>query len=130
MKKILFATLCAALVVSCASNRAAFVDSAITEAMALQELAKAQGIEAPASADSLITAAKKQNEERQTETAFILADEAILQLQISLLKHEQAALAAENKKAESDLNASKESLDVYRNVLKERKNAPREQVIN
>jgi hypothetical protein len=106
------------------------VDFAITEAQALQALAKAQGVEVSAEADSLITAAKKQNDERQTEAAYILADKAILQLQIAMLKHEQSALATDSKNATVDLNASKESLDIYRNVLKERKNAPKEQVIN
>ncbi|MCL2101057.1 MAG: hypothetical protein FWH22_05015 [Fibromonadales bacterium] len=130
MKKVLLTILCAALLMSCSSKRAAFVDFAITEAQALQALAKAQGIEVSAEADSLITAAKKQNDERQTEAAYVLADKAILQLQISLLKHEQSAIATDNKNATIDLNASKESLDIYRNVLKERRNAPKEQVIN
>lgn len=130
MKKVLLTTLCAALFMSCASKRAAMVDSAITEAKTLQALAKAQSVPFPASADSLILAAEKQNDERQTEAAYVLADEAILQLQLSFIKHEQTALASENKSATADLNASKESLDIYRNVLRERKNAPKEQVIH
>jgi len=59
MKKLLLITLCAALFMSCASQRAAMVDSAIMEAKALQVLAKAQGIEVPSTADLLIASAEK-----------------------------------------------------------------------
>lgn len=80
--------------------------------------------------DSLITAAEKQNEDRQTEKAFVLADEAVLQMQIFLLKQEQTTLNTKKTEAENDLAVSKESLDIYHNVLRERKNAPKERVIN
>ena len=130
MKKVLFTMACAVLIVSCASKRASVVDSAITEAKTLQALAKASNLAVPASADSIITEAEKQYEERQTEKAFVLAEEAILQLQISLLKQEQTALDAMKTEAENNLTASKENLDVYSNVLQDRKNAPKEQVIN
>jgi hypothetical protein len=104
-------------------------DSAIVEAITLRELAKNQGLEVPASADSLIKAAEKQKDERQTEAAYILADEAILQLQLSLLKKEHAAVAAENKSAAESLESSTNYLEIYRNALKERKDAPKERVI-
>jgi hypothetical protein len=130
VKKVLFIAVSTALVVSCASKRAALVDSAITEAKALQAIAKARNLEVPASTDSIIAVAEKQNEERQTEKAFVLADEAILQLQISLLKYEQTALGAMKADAENKLAESKESLDIYHNVLQVRKNTPKEQVIN
>jgi hypothetical protein len=106
------------------------VDSAIIEAETLQSIAKAGNLAVPANTDSIITAAKKQNEERQTEKAFVLAEEAILQLQIFLLKHEQTALGATKIDAENKLAESKESLDIYSNVLQVRKNTPKEQVIN
>jgi hypothetical protein len=105
------------------------VDSAIAEAITLQALAKAQGLEVPASTDSLIAAAGKQNDERQTEAAYILADEAILQLQFSMLKKEHAAIAAESERASESLRASTSSLDLYRSLLKERKDTPKEHVI-
>jgi len=128
VKKILFAAVCGALLASCASN-GTVAASAITEAKTLQALAKADNWVVPASADSLITAAEKQNDENQTSQAFLLADEAILQLRLSMLKQEHEALAAENKKAADSLATAKEHLSVYSNVLKERINAPKEQVI-
>jgi hypothetical protein len=128
IKKILFATLCAAALMSCASKRAAFVDSAVTEAKALQALAQNQGIEL-ASAGSLIAAAEKKNEERQTEEAFVLADEAILQLQLSMLKKEQSDLDAKNSEAQASLNAANEALAISRNMLNESKNLPKEKII-
>ncbi|GBU24479.1 hypothetical protein R83H12_01110 [Fibrobacteria bacterium R8-3-H12] len=130
MKKVLFIAMCTALVASCASKRAAFVDSAITEARTLKELAKAGNVAVPAAADSIITAAEKEQQERQTEKAFVLADNAILQLQMSLLKQEQTILSTLKIGAENDLATSKESLNVYHNVLQERKGTPKEQVIN
>jgi len=130
VKKLLFIAVCAAFMVSCASKRAAIVDSAIIEAETLRELAKANNLVIPTSTDSIITAAKKQQEERQTESAFVLADEAILKQQIYLLKQEQSNLSAMKTAAESDLTTSKESLDIYHNVLQDRKNAPKEQVLN
>jgi hypothetical protein len=97
--------------------------------MTLQALAKAQGLEVPASTESLIKEAGKQNEERQTEAAYILADEAILQLQLSMLKKEHEALSAESEGASESLQASTGSLELYRNLLKERKVTPKEHVI-
>jgi serine phosphatase RsbU (regulator of sigma subunit) len=126
VKKILFATLCTALLVSCASQKAAMVDSAIAEAKSLQALAKAQGIDVPTTADLLIASAEKKNEERQTEEAFILADEAILQLQLSILKKEQAELVVENNNAQASLNATNEALAVSRKLLSDSKSLPKE----
>jgi len=130
VKKVLFTAVCATVLISCASKRAAFVDSAIIEAKTLKELATVNNLAVPPEADSLIAAAEKQNEERQTEQAFVLADEAVLRLHLSLVKQEQEVLATENKKAADSLVASNEYLGVYRNVLQERKNAPKEQVTN
>jgi len=124
VKKVLFIAMFAALVVSCASKRAALVDSVITEAKLLQAVAKADNLDVPPSMDFLIAAAEKQNEERQTENAYVLADEAVLQMQIFLLKQEEIALNKKKADAESSLITSKESLDVYHNVLRERKNVP------
>ena len=130
MKKVLFIAMFAALVVSCASKRAALVDSTITEAKTLQALAKANNLVVPASIDSLVVAAEKQQEERQTEKAYVLADEAVLQIQIFLLKQEQDSLSTKKAEAESHLAVSKEYLDVYHNVLRVRKNTPKEHIIN
>jgi len=130
VKKILFIAMCAVLMVSCASKRAALVDSVITEAKLLRAVAKTDSLEVPAKADSLIAAAEKQNEERQTEQAYVLADEAVLQMQIFLLEHEQANLNKMKIEAENSLLASHESLNIYHNVLRERRNAPKERVIN
>jgi hypothetical protein len=99
------------------------------EAITLQSLAKAGNLAVPA-ADSIIAAAENQNKEKQTEKAFVLAEEAILQLQTSLLKQEQTSLGTMKTEAENDLAVSKESLDIYSNVLQVRKNTPKEQVIN
>jgi len=130
VKKVLFIAMCAALLASCASKRAAVVDSTIMEAKTLVELSKANNFAVPPEAGSLIEAAEKQNNERQTEKAFVLADEAVLRLHLSMLEQEQKALAAENKKTADNLTATNEYLGVYRNVLQERKNAPKEQVIH
>jgi len=129
VKKILLIAACLAFMASCASKRAAIVDSAITEAETLKAIAQAYNLPVQAS-DSIITAAKNQQKESQTENAFVLADEAILKLQISLLKQEQNALSDMKTKAEKDLKTSEESLDIYNNVLQERKSTPKEQVIN
>jgi len=129
VKKVLLVAVCAALVVSCASKRAAIVDSTITEAETLLALAKVNNLTVSAKTEALIAEAKKQNDERQTEQAFVLADEAVLQLQHSLLKQEEEALVAENKKAADSLAIANESLSIYRHLLKERKSAPKEQVI-
>jgi hypothetical protein len=123
VKKILFTMACGAMLVSCAS-KAGVVGPAITEAKTLQALAKVNNLTVPA-ADSLITAAEKQNSEGQTTQAFYLADEAILKLRLSMLQLEQSALIAENKKAEDNLEAAKGNLRVYSDAL----NAPKEEVI-
>jgi hypothetical protein len=128
VKKTLFVVICAAFLASCASKRAGIVDSAIIEAKTLQELAKVNNLAVPPEADSLIAAAEKQNKERQTEQAFVLADEAVLRLHLSLVKQEQEILAAETKKAADSLATANEYLGVSRNALHERKNAPKEQV--
>jgi hypothetical protein len=106
------------------------VDSTITEAKTLQELAKANNLTIPAATDSLIVAAEEQNKENQTERAFVLADEAVLQIHLSILQQENINLNANKKEVESDLAKSKESLDIYRNFLKELNNTPKEQVVN
>jgi hypothetical protein len=95
------------------------------EAKTLQALSKAVDLDSPAGAE-LITAAEKQNDARQTEQAFVMADEAILQYQLSMLKHEEAILVEEKKNAENDLTASKESLDIYRDALDKQKNSPKQ----
>jgi len=128
VKKLLFATMCIALLASCASKRAASVDPTIVEAETLVALSKANNLQLPPEADSLIAAANRENKERQTEKAFLLADEAVLKIQLAMLKQEQEALAADNKKAADSLAAINEYLGIYRNVLQERKNAPKEQV--
>ncbi len=130
MKKVLLTAMAATLLVSCASKRAAFVDSTIIEAKTLQELAKVSNLAIPAEIDSLIAAAEKQNIDVQTEQAFVLADEAVLKIHHLMLKQEQEALTKEKKKAADSLAAANDYLNIYRNVLKERKNAPKEQVVN
>jgi nucleotide-binding universal stress UspA family protein len=130
VKKVLFAMVCTALLASCASKRAAIVESTISEAETLRALAKAKNLAVPEETESLIANARKQNDDRQTEKAFVLADEAVLRLQLSLLEQEQEALAAENKKAEESLIEANESLSNIRTVLHERKNKPKEQVIH
>ncbi|MDR1830237.1 MAG: hypothetical protein LBQ76_05635 [Candidatus Fibromonas sp.] len=129
MKKTLFMVICAAFLASCAS-KAAIVDSAIIEAKTLQELAKVNNLPVPPEADSLIAAAKKQNDDRQTEQAFVLADEAVLRIHLSMVKQEQEILAAETKKAADSLVLANEYLGTYRSALQKQKNAPKERVIN
>ncbi|GBU25981.1 hypothetical protein R83H12_02653 [Fibrobacteria bacterium R8-3-H12] len=114
MKKILFIALCAALLASCASKRAAMVDPTITEAKFLQKLAEANGAEISVSTANLVAKAEKQRENGQTEDAFLLADEAILLLQISLLEREK-------KNIEDSLAKATETLRINRNLLAERK---------
>jgi hypothetical protein len=101
------------------------VDSAITEAKTLQALSKAVGVEDPAAAE-LITTAEKQKEDRQTEQAFVLADKAVLQYQLFMLKRENDALAEDKKNAEKGLEAAKDSLAIYRDALYKQKNAPKQ----
>jgi len=129
VKKVLLITLCTALLMSCASKRAAMVDSTIAEAKSLQALARAQGIDVPTTADLLIASAEKKNEERQTEEAFIFADEAILQLQLSMLKREQSELVTENNAAQASLIATTDALTITRSMLSASKNLPKEKVI-
>jgi len=129
VKKVLFTILCAALLMSCASKRAAMVDSAIAEAKSLHALATAQSIEIPTTANLLIESAEKKNEDRQTEEAFILADEAILQLQLSMLKKEQSELVVENNNAQTGLNSTTEELTISRKLLSDSKSLPKEKVI-
>ncbi|MCL2261145.1 MAG: hypothetical protein FWC15_07320 [Fibromonadales bacterium] len=114
MKKILPMFLCAMLFISCASKNAAIVDSTLAEAKTLQQVAKANGLAAHASADELITAAEAQNKDGQTEAAFLAADEAVLQFQLALQKQE-------NKNIADSLQVATESLSNYRSVLEERK---------
>jgi hypothetical protein len=130
VKKTLLIAVSTALLVSCASKRAAIVDPTIIEAETFLKLAEANNLAVPAEADSLVKEAKKQSGERQTERAFVLADEAVLKIHLSLLKQEQDVLVAENKKATDNLTTAEEFLSVYRNVLQERKNTPKEQVIH
>jgi len=114
VKKILLVSLCAALLMSCSSGKAALASSAIAEAKTLQGLAKDRGVEIPASTADLITTAEKQKEDAP-ETALALADEATLQLQLTLLKQE-------NKKMSDSLEIATGSLAVLRNLLETRKN--------
>jgi len=78
-------------------------------------------LEDPATAE-LIIAAEKQNEARQTEQAYVWADKAVLQYQLSMLKRENDAIIEDKKKAESELEAVKESLIINR----KQKNAPKQ----
>jgi len=78
-------------------------------------------LEDPATAE-LIIAAEKQNEARQTEQAYVWADKAVLQYQLSMLKRENDVIIEDKKKAESELEAVKESLIVNR----KQKNAPKQ----
>ena len=130
MKKVLFIAVCAAFMVSCASKRAALVDSTITEAKTLQALAKANNLEIPSSIDSLVAAAEKEQKDRQTEKAYVLADEAVLQMQIFMLKQEKDSLSTMKGEAESHLAVTKEYLDIHHNVLKVHRNTPKEHIIN
>jgi len=117
LKKILPIAMCAVLLFSCASKRAGVVDSAIMEARTLQELSKVVGVEDPAAAE-LIRNAEKQNEARQTEEAYVLADRAVLQYQLSMLKRESNALA-------EDKNNIEKELAIYRDALQKQK-APKQ----
>lgn len=114
MRKILLMLLCTMLFMSCASKNAAMVESTLAEAKTLQQVAKANGLAMPASADELITTAETQNKDGQTEAAFLAADEAVLQFQIALQKQE-------NKNIADSLQVATESLGNYRSVLGERK---------
>ena len=113
MKKVLLIAICAVFAVSCASKRAGVVESAITEAKVLQALAKVNGLDV-AAADALLASAEKQLEAGQTESAFIIADEATLRFQISLQQRE-------NKNIEDSLKVATEYLNSFRNLLAEKK---------
>ena len=114
MKKILFImVLCVALLASCASPRKAMVEPYITEAKVLQTLVKERGAEIYATGD-LVTKAEKQKDNGEWEDAFLLADEAILLLQIALLEKEK-------KNIEDSLTRTNDILNANRNLLSERK---------
>ena len=115
MRKILlFMVLCAALLASCASSpRKAMVEPYITEAKVLQTLVKERGAEIYATGD-LVTKAEKQKGNGEWEDAFLLADEAILLLQIALLEKEK-------KNIEDSLTRTNDILNANRNLLSERK---------
>jgi len=110
IKKILPVAMCAVLLISCASKRAGVVDSAIMEARTLKELSKAVGLEDPAAAE-LIANAEKQNEARQTEQAYVLADRAVLQYQLSMLKRENDALIEDKNNAEKELTIYRDAFN-------------------
>ena len=113
MKKILLASLCTALLMSCSSSKAGMANSAIAEAKALQGLAKDRGVEVPASTTELIASAEKQKQD-SPESAFGLADEATLQLQLVLLNQE-------NKNMSDSLEIATGTLTIVRNLLETRK---------
>jgi protein involved in polysaccharide export with SLBB domain len=89
------------------------VEPAIREAKVLQALAKANGLVAN-DADRLIAEAEDKKKAGQTEDAFLMADEATLQLQVALQERE-------NKTITDSLRTVTESLNVYRNALETRK---------
>lgn len=113
MRKILLSALWVAALAACASKGTVMADSAIAEAKALQNLAKEVDVQVP-TAVNLIADAERQKAEKQNTEAFVLADEAILQLQIALLKQE-------NKDLTDSLAQATEALIVNRKVLEERK---------
>jgi len=112
-KILLFMVLCVALLASCASPRKAMVEPYITEAKVLQTLVKERGAEVYATGD-LVTKAEKQKENGDWEGAFLLADEAILLLQIALVEKEK-------KNIEDSLARTNDILNANRNLLSERK---------
>jgi hypothetical protein len=114
VKEILFIALCAALLASCASPRAAMVDPAIAEAKVLQTLTRERGADVSVSTSDLVAKAEKQKENGQTEDAYLLADEAILLFQIALLEKEK-------KNIEDSLAMVNEVLKVDRSILNDRK---------
>ncbi|MCL1966719.1 MAG: hypothetical protein FWF67_02430 [Fibromonadales bacterium] len=117
MKKILFIAMSAALLASCAASKRvdAMVDSTITEAIVLQDVAKAHGAEVSVSTSNLVADAQKQkDEEKNIDEALLKANEAILLLQISLLEKEK-------KNIEDSLFRATETLRINRALLSERK---------
>jgi 4-hydroxy-L-threonine phosphate dehydrogenase PdxA len=87
------------------------------EARTLKELSKAVGVEDPVAAE-LIVNAEKQNEARQTEQAYVMADKAVLQYQLSMLKRENDVLT-------EDKNSAEKELTIYRDALNKQK-APKQ----
>lgn len=118
MKKILFMALCAALLASCSASSKrvdAMVESTVTEAIVLQDLARAHGAEVSVSTTNLVADARKQkDEEKNIDEALLKANEAILLLQISLLEKEK-------KNIEDSLSRATETLRINRTLLSERK---------
>jgi cyanate lyase len=117
VKKILFMVLCVALLASCSSSKRvdAMVESTITEAIVLQEVAKTHGAEVSISTSNLVADARKQkDEEKNIDAALLKANEAILLLQISLLEREK-------KNIEDSLSRATEILRVNRALLSDRK---------
>jgi phage protein D len=92
------------------------VDPTITEAKFLQKLAETNGAEISVSTGNLVAKAEERKKNGQTEEAYLLADEAILLLQISLLDREK-------KNIEDSLTKATETLRINRNLLAERKGA-------
>jgi len=117
VKKILFMVLCVALLASCATSKRvdAMVESTVTEAIVLHELAKAHGAEVSVSTTNLVVDARKQkDDEKNIDEALLKANEAILLLQISLLEKEK-------KNIEDSLSRATETLRINRTLLSERK---------
>jgi len=117
VKKILFIAMSAALLASCAASKRvdAMVESTVTEAIVLQEVAKAHGAEVSVSTSNLVADARKQkDDEKNMDAALLKANEAILLLQISLLEREK-------KNIEDSLSRATETLRINRSLLSERK---------
>ncbi|MDR2583114.1 MAG: hypothetical protein LBC75_06510 [Fibromonadaceae bacterium] len=116
MKKILFIALCVALLASCGASKRvdAMVESTVTEAIVLQEVAKTHNAEVSVSTSNLVADARKQKDEKDIDLALLKANEAILLLQISLLEREK-------KNIEDSLSRATETLRVNRALLSERK---------
>ena len=117
MKKILFMVLCVALLASCSASKRvdAMVESTVTEAIVLQEVARTHGAEVSISTSNLVADARKQkDEEKNIDEALLKANEAILLLQISLLEREK-------KNIEDSLSRATETLRINRALLSERK---------
>jgi uncharacterized lipoprotein YajG len=117
VKKILFIAMSAALLASCAASKRvdAMVESTVTEATVLQEVAKSHGAEVSVSTSNLVADARKQkDEEKNMDEALLKANEAILLLQIALLEKEK-------KDIEDSLSRATETLRINRTLLAERK---------
>jgi hypothetical protein len=92
------------------------VEPTITEAKYLQKLAELNRAEVTVSTGDLIAKAETQKDKGQSEDAFLLADEAVLRLQISLLERENKSLA-------DSLAKATETLNINRTLLQTRKGA-------